>query len=245
VEALKIALVAVLFLAAYPGFAADSIVTARSSDYQADSRYGRFEIRASVSGPVDLTVEGTAVAAEVFTGSTLEQPAATYTQPIPRGFLRSFRLVSLGKAKAKLLEEPSRANGYKARIRIEGKAQLHLANIRLLWESDSRFRGTPLPVASATQDNSLTGRMKLVGRFSNDVELHLRGTEVLADGPFALQMLTLSQPFPAQSLTRLKKVGKVEIEEQPSAGNRYTATLRIRGVNPKGEDRTIEIVWTR
>ena len=224
--------------------AAESVLTARAADYSADSRFGRFEIRAEVQGTVDLTVDGTAVAAEVYTGSTFTGAAATYTQPLPRVPARGFRALSIGTAKVRLLEEPSRSNGFKARIRITNK-QLHLANIRLLWETDARFNGTALPVTPTEPDNALTGHMVLVGRFANEVELRVHGTQVLADGPFVLQTLRFSQPLPERALTKLGKRGKIEIVEPPNADNRWTATIRIGNVKPEGEDRKIELTWTR
>ena len=225
-------------------YAAESVLTARAADYSGDSRFGRFEIRAEAQGTIDLTIEGTSVVAEVYTGSKFTGAAATYTQPLPRVPLRGVRALSIGAAKVQVLEEPSRTNGYKARIRIVNK-QLKLANVRLLWEADTRFHGTPLTVNPGEPDNSLTGRMELVGRFANDVELRVRGTEVLADGPFVLQIVRFTQPLPAQKLMKFGKRGKVEIVEAPDGNNRYTATIRIRNVKPEAEDRKIELTWRR
>jgi len=223
---------------------AESVLTARAAEYSATSRFGRLEIRAEIEGTVDLTVDGTSVTAEVYTGSQFMGAAATYTQPVPRAPSRGFRVVSIGAAKVSLLEEPSRNNGYKARIRVVNK-QLHLANIRLLWETDTRFNGTVLAVTPGEPDNALQGHMELIGRFSNEVELHVRGMQVLADGPFVLQMLRFSQPLPEKKLTKFGKRGKVEIVEAPDGDNHWTATIRIRNVKPEGEDRTIELTWTR
>jgi hypothetical protein len=231
-------------LAVWGAQAAESVLTARAADFSANSRFGRFEIRAEVEGTVDLTLDGTRLVAEVFTGSKFIGAAATYTQPIPRAPFRSFRVVSIGAAKAKLVQEPAHSNGYQARVRISNKER-RLANIRLLWESDGRFRGTPVSVAPGERNNALEGRMELTGRFANEVELRLRGSQVEADGPFVLQQLKLTQPLPAQDLAKLKKEGKVEIVDKPSAENRYTATIRVRGVKPEGEDRTIVLIWSR
>jgi hypothetical protein len=224
--------------------AAETVLTARAADYSADARFGRFEIRAEAQGTVDLTIEGTSVVAEVYSGSEFTGAAATYTQPLPRVPLRGVRALSIGAAKVSVLEEPSRANGYRARIRIVNK-QLKLANIRLLWEADARFHGTALPVTPSEPDNAITGHMELVGRFANEVELRVRGTEVLADGPFVLQMVRFTQPLPAQKLTKFSKRGKVEIVEAPDANNGYTATIRIRKVKPEAEDRRIVLTWRR
>jgi hypothetical protein len=238
----------ILLVAALAGLisahAAETVLTARATDYSADSRFGRIEIRAEAQGTVDLTIEGTSVVAEVYSGSKFTGAAATYTQPLPRVPLRGVRARSIGAAKVTVLEEPSRTNGYKARLRIVNK-QLKLANVRLLWETDSRFHGTALPVAPAEPDNSITGRMELVGRFANDVELRIRGREVLADGPFVLQMVRFTQPLPMQKLMKFSKRGKVEIAEAPDENNGYTATIRIRNVKPEAEDRRIELNWRR
>ena len=122
---------------------------------------------------------------------------------------------------------------------------MKLANVRVLWETEARFNGTPLAVMPTPPDNAITGHMELVGRFFNDVELHVRGAEVQADGPFVLQTLRFTQPLPAQQLMKLSKRGRLEIVELPDADNHFTATIRVRGVKPEGEDRKIELIWKR
>ena len=224
--------------------AAESVLAARAPDYAADSRFGRLEIRGELQGTIDLTVDGTAVTAEVFTGTKFTGAAATYTQPLPRVAFRGIRAISIGTAKVTLIEEPSRANNYRARIRVVNK-QLHLANVRLLWETTAEFKGVALALTPGPQDNALVGRMEFVGRFTNEVELRVRGTQVLADGPFVLQMVRFTQPLPLQKIAKLSKQGKVEIVEPPDADNRYTATIRVRNVKPEGEDRKIQLIWTR
>jgi hypothetical protein len=227
-----------------PAYGAEAVLTARAPDYSAASRFGRFEVRAEAQGTIDLTVDGTSVTAEVYTGSKFTGAAAVYTQPVPRVPLRGVRAVSIGAAKVTLLEEPSRANGYRARLRVVNK-ELKLANVRLLWETDTRFNGTSITVAPSEPDNSIAGRMELTGRFANDVEFRVRGTEVMADGPFVLQLVRFTQPLPAQKLMKFAKRGKVEIVEPPDENNRYTATIRIRNVKPEAEDRKIELTWSR
>ena len=224
--------------------AAETVLTARAADYQPTSRFGRIEIRAEIEGTVDFTIDGTSVVAEVYTGSQFTGAAATYTEPLPHAMYRGIKVISIGAAKVKLLEEPNRLNGYKARVRVSNK-QRHLANVRVLWELDTRFNGTRLPTTPSEHDNALIGRMELVGRFANEVEFKVRGTEVQADGPFVLQTLHFTQPIPEQLLTKFSKRGDVEIVEPPGTGNRHTATIRVRSVKPEGEDRKIELEWKR
>jgi hypothetical protein len=227
-----------------PAYAAETILTARATDYQATSRIGRLEFRAELAGTIDLTVDGTSAVAEVYTGSTMRGAAVVYTQPLPHAELRGFRALAIGAAKVRVLEQPQRSNGYKARVRIESK-ETKLANVRLFWEKDGRFEGARLAVTPGEPDNAIEGRMELFGRFSNDVELRIRGNEVMADGPFVLHRLRFSQPMPKQALMKLSRQGKAEIVERPDGNNGYTASVRIGKVKPEGEDRTIVLVWRR
>jgi len=224
--------------------ATETVLSARAADYQPTSRFGRLEIRAEIEGTVDFTIDGTSVVAEVYTGSKFTGAAATYTEALPHTMYRGIKAISIGAAKVKLLEEPNRLNGYKARVRVSNK-QLHLANVRLLWELDTHFNGTRLVTTPSERDNALIGHMELVGRFANEVEFKVRGTEVQADGPFVLQTLRFTQPIPEQLLTKFEKHGDVEIVEPPGTENHHTATIRVRKVKPEGEDRKIELEWKR
>jgi hypothetical protein len=237
----RLALLASINVAAW---CAEALLTAHTVDYAPNSRFGRMEIRGELQGVVDLTISANNVAAEIFTGSRFEGAAVVYSQPLARVYLRDFRARAIGEAKVKVLEPPVPSNRYTAKIRIESK-QRHLANIRLYWESDTRFQGTPLRLQSNDFNNALTGHLTLVGRFAHVVELKIHGAQVLADGAFVQQQLTMTQPLPMQKLMKFRKHGKVEIVEPPGENNNFTATLRIGKVKPEAEDRLIELDWSR
>jgi hypothetical protein len=243
-----------LALAISTAWAAESLRTARAPDYQAESRFGRFDLRIRMSGTVDLTLSGTQAAAELYTGATLEPVAILYTQPVPRTPLRSTRAAlagSSGKVKVALTEPPRPSNGYTAKIRVAAGKPVD-AYVRLIWEAEPgsarRRLGSELRSSAsrpAQYDNAVDGYWELRGVFANDAEIRVRGDRVFADGPFVLEDFRFSQPLPAQPLPKLALKGKAKLIQSPSKENQFTATLRVSNPKPEGEALVLRIEWRR
>jgi hypothetical protein len=246
-------LLLVFLLLPLPAPAAENLPASRAADYQAESRFGRFEIRAKVSGTVDLMVSDTRVTAEVYTGATLEPVEIRYTQPVPHTALRDARALKAaasGTLKVTLTEPPGPSNAYTARIRLEAKKPVD-ADVRLVWESEPGSRRSfGMEIQSSANDpskydNAVGGWWELRGTFANDAEIRVRGDRVFADGPFVLESFRFSQPLPAQPLPKFSVKGKARITQHPSKENQFTVVLRVSNPKPAGEPMLIRLDWRR
>jgi hypothetical protein len=241
-------------LAALSLAAAENLRATRAPDYQAESRFGRFDLAVKVSGTVDVMLSGTQATAEVYTGGTLEPVEIQYTQPVPRAAFqntRAVRATSTGKVKVTLTEPPRPSNSYTAKIRIEAKKPAD-ALVRFVWEAEpgsaKRRFGAELQSAAndpAHYDNAVDGYWELRGTFANDAEIRVRGDRVFADGPFALESFRFSQPLPAQPLPKLAVKGKAKLIQPPSKENQFTALLRVSNPKPQGEALVLRLDWRR
>ncbi len=81
---------------------------------------GHFEFRVWIDGSVEVFVQGDRVRYQVLGGGPIRSPESGYSEPLPGASLRSLEVrVKEGRGTVRLLEEPSAANGYTARLRID------------------------------------------------------------------------------------------------------------------------------
>jgi hypothetical protein len=191
---------------------------------------GTFDVRVYVDGEVDLLVRGEDIASEVFTGRPIRDAGSEFSRPLPRAELTRIEVEKKdGRGKVELLEEPSRRNGYAARIRIEdrqgGEDRYH---VRIYWEGQESFtsrtnprerrfsiyrprRGNyPLPGTllsgggGGAYDNAIEGGFEFRGRVDGEVILYIRGdrlhAEVMQGRPVSVERLRFSQPLPDRVL---------------------------------------------
>ncbi len=95
----------------------------------------------------------------------------------------------------------------------------------------------------ASYNDSSSGLFEFRGRVDGEVLFRIRGDRVFADNtngrPAEVESFTFSQPLPAiavgeMSVEQRDGRGEVVLVEQPSAGNDFTATVRVS--DPKGGD---------
>jgi hypothetical protein len=101
------------------------------------------------------------------------------------------------------------------------------------------------------QDGYTTGRMRWFGRVDDEIYIYVQGstarTQVISGQPTLNERFTFTSPLPRQPLTvyvnRLRGRGRVEVFQQPSANNDFTAVIRIvdRGSGPT--DMEFELLW--
>ena len=99
-----------------------------------------------------------------------------------------------------------------------------------------------------------SGKFEFRGRIDGEVVFHIRGdvvaVEAIQGGPVRVERFQFSQPIPSQPLTsfQLRKRdgrGLVELLEQPSPDNGFTAVIRILDER-RGDDRYhFELNWRR
>lgn len=97
---------------------------------------GWFEFRVWIDGSVEAFVRGDRIRYEIVSGAPFQDPAISYSEPLPASGLRRIRLVKLeGRGEVRLAEEPSASNGWTARVRIDDPARGGAVyRVRLEWE---------------------------------------------------------------------------------------------------------------
>jgi hypothetical protein len=116
-----------------PVVAAAVISTAAASS---EAAAGSVEVTAQVDGTVDILVSGNQVRYDVRAGQPVMRESATFTGPMPSAAMSSVTVTKLGgRGNVSLFDQPSPANGFTARIRVEdprGGADTY--RVRLDWK---------------------------------------------------------------------------------------------------------------
>jgi hypothetical protein len=261
---------------------AQTIRARQGRDLDSRTISGTFDVRVYVDGQVDLKVRGAEIDSEVFTGRPIRDAGSEYSAPMPRTEFTRFQVDRVdGRGRVELLEEPSRRNGYTARIRVEdskgGEDRYH---IRISWETNQSFpqRANPrdprfstyrprrgfysLPGARLSSnanypsgyDNALDGRLEFRGRVDDEVILYVRRDEISSETirgrNVQVESFRFSQPLPDRvlrgfSMNQRDGRGAVELLEEPSRENGWTAVIRILD-DKSGDDRYhFDLNWRR
>lgn len=99
--------------------------------------------------------------------------------------------------------------------------------------------------------NAATGRMRWRGRVDDRVQIFVKGSDansrLITGAPVAGGQFNFTSPLPqrpvALSLRKLKGRGSVEIVQQPSRNNGFTAVIEIYDSKGGSEDYEFEITW--
>lgn len=100
-------------------------------------------------------------------------------------------------------------------------------------------------------DGRVTGRLRWFGRVDNEIYVYVREnevrTELIAGQPTLNERFTFTSPLPRRpvtvSVTRLRGRGQVEVFQQPSANNDFTAVVRVVDRAGGATDMEFELVW--
>ncbi|OYT71134.1 MAG: hypothetical protein CFK52_08900 [Chloracidobacterium sp. CP2_5A] len=100
-------------------------------------------------------------------------------------------------------------------------------------------------------DGRVTGRMRWLGRVDDEIYVYVRDsetrTELVSGQPTLNERFTFTSPLPRRPVTvsvnRLRGRGRVEVFQQPSANNDFTAVIRIVDRAGGATDMEFELVW--
>lgn len=180
---------------------------------------------------------------------------------------QKWRIVDLGNGEYGIVSRLGRAldlhafqndEGVKVQVWKENRA----ANQRFKFSrvtqgetySGGRTRGPvrPTPTPTPVPETPYTpGSLRWRGRVDMEILLEVRGNTVternVAGTPFNNGKFSFTAPMPARALQlRLRNIkvrGTVEIAEQPSAANNWTAVLRLRDTAGGAADYEFELSW--
>ena len=241
---------------------------------------GTFDVNVYVDGEVDLIIRGGEIGSEVFSGRPIRDAGSQYSSPLPRTEFSRFDVQRIdGRGKVELLEEPSRRNGYSARIRVEdrsgGEDRYH---VRITWEVPQSFsqRANPssrrfetyrgrrgsysLPgdrlstSGSSGFDNALDGRFEFRGRVDDEAIFYIRRDQATVEAVrgrrVEAERVQFSQPLPDRALRafQMRKRegrGNVELLEEPTRENGWTAVVRIIDDDSGADRYQFELLWRR
>ncbi len=97
----------------------------------------------------------------------------------------------------------------------------------------------------------VSGRMRWRGRVDDEIYVYARDndarTELISGQPTLNERFTFTSPLPRRPVTvrvnRLRGRGRVEVFQQPSASNDFTAVIRIVDRGSGATDMEFELVW--
>jgi len=109
--------------------------TASGSGGTAGGAEGYFDFQGRVDGTIDLWLRGNRVNVQVVSGDFLKQPRCVYSQTLPAQPAKFDLKQWEGRGDVRLLEAPSEANGWTARIRLsDPKSGDDLYRFTLSWQ---------------------------------------------------------------------------------------------------------------
>jgi hypothetical protein len=251
--------------------AAAEFTPKRSDSYDPEAKRGRFDLRFYVDGDVEFDVRGDVVTIRSTSGRAPRDDGSEYSQPVPCAKYRSFTAEKKdGRGTVTLLEEPSPANDFTARLRITdprgGEDRYH---VRLEWEWSERVApavataaqpAQPLPRSAETYTGwtqtaaEETGEAEFQGRVDGTTVFRIRGDRITAETtsgqPFQLRQFRLSRPLPASALRDIevrKREGRgaVVLIEKPWEGNGYEAVVQVSDPMSGEGDYWFLVQWRR
>ncbi len=97
----------------------------------------------------------------------------------------------------------------------------------------------------------VTGRMRWRGRVDDRTQIFVQGSsarpKVVSGSPVSNVQFSFTSPLPQRTLTvevrKTKGRGSVEVVQQPSRGNSYTAVIEIYDSKGGSEEYEFELVW--
>ncbi|MGQ9896368.1 MAG: hypothetical protein ACUVR8_02230 [Acidobacteriota bacterium] len=101
------------------------------------------------------------------------------------------------------------------------------------------------------RDEPITGRMRWFGRVDDEIYIYVQGssvrTQLISGQPTYNERFTFTSPLPRWPVTvqvnRRRGRGRVEIFQQPSANNDFTAVIRIVDRGSGATDMEFEMLW--
>jgi hypothetical protein len=162
-----------------------------------------------------------------------------------------------GRGHIELLEQPTQANGYAAKVRIVDQASGEGAyQFTLAWDGEntsvSGNSGLFGGLSSGSSSGSLSGARRIVwsGRVDGRVRLSIQGNRSWVDrisgGPVSGAQADFGSALPRNTGVQVRKVSgrdDVEVVEEPSSSNGYKLVIDIDDNDSGPGDYVIEVTW--
>ena len=217
---------------------------------QGGSAYGSGQLTWSgrVDNEIHLEIRGNRVTERRLSGQPTYNANYRFSSPLPQTNLNVSVEKRRGGGDVDVIQQPSSSNRYTAVIRIRDRdAGADDYQIEVLWDTGTRQGNHPGQGGGPHGP----GQMPWSGRVDDEIHLQIRGNRVterrLSGQPTYNANYRFSSQMPLTNLNvRVEKRrgrGDVDVIQQPSSSNRYTAVIRIRDRDGGADDYQIEVTW--
>lgn len=206
-----------------------------------------------ITGGADLYIRGRSVDPQGRTTGAVDRPRVSFRNPLPEAGQQVELEVRRGRGQVDIVEQPAADNEFSAIVRItppETEPELYVLDF--YWDATLADASRAAARNEAREAKARgRGEMSWTGSVDQEgiVEIQdkkatvrtVRGEPVFSAEP------RFSAPLPRQSVTvRLEAVkgrGRVDVTEQPSAANDYTARVRISDDADGAGQYSFRLVW--
>ena len=196
-----------------------------------------------VDNIVQLVLQGNNLRAQDLTNSGMQTTSQNMNGSLPRRQVTVTANKFGGRGTVRVAQQPNRSNGFTAIVEISdprGGADNYRVGIN--WESGGGF-GREEPYQS--------GRIEWRGRVDNMVNVFITGSsvtnETVAGSPLVGENFTINGSLAARpGSVRVRKLegrGTVQVIQQPSRDNDFTAIVRIFDDDGGPDNYRLEITW--
>ena len=217
-----------------------------------------------VDGSAVLIIQGDRVDVDNRTSGRVDQNNFRFVTPLQE-FAQSVEVeATRGQARVRVLEQPSRSNNYTAVVQVDARGRgVQPVALNFYWEDrrnsssrdgyrrDDQDRGYGYGTRSRSAEQAGNGFISWSGSVDGEVFVLVRGRQVLntaVRGRNVIdQRVDTNTPLPRRAVNvRLDNVqgrGQVELAEQPSPENNYTAKIRIIDPDPGSGSYSFALTW--
>jgi hypothetical protein len=208
----------------------------------AETEYFRW--RGEVDGIDDILIKGSQVKIEHIAEKPIQSQDHRFSAPLPFGEVELQLQVIHGRGSVRIMEQPSKRNGYTAVVRVDDQDQAgdDRYEFELSWSRED-----------LRESDVYESTFRWRGRVDVGCEIEIQGRrhKVTDGGGSGTQEkgATFSEPLPDSevpvSVEKRKGRGRVELIQTPDSRNDYTAVVKIEDRKGGSDDYEIELRWPR
>jgi hypothetical protein len=203
-----------------------------------------FRWHGEVDGIDDILIRGSQVKIEHISAKPIQSQDHRFSAPLPFGEVELTLQVISGRGSVRLMEQPSKRNGYTAVVRVDDQDNSgdDRYEFELSWSRED-----------LRESDVYQSTFRWRGRVDIGCEIEIQGRrhKVTDDGGSGTRekAATFSEPLPDTevpvSVEKRDGRGDVELIQTPDAGNDYTAVIKIEDTKGGADDYEIEVRWPR
>ena len=154
-----------------------------------------------------------------------------------------------GRGTVRVLEQPRPDNGYKLSVLIDDRqGGSGFYSLSFHWDTPRQMRPPPRRRSLGAGEQRLAWSGRVDGEVAIDCRREQCYPQVLRGAPVVRDRADFSRPLPQRevrvSLDEVDGRGEVELIDQPSELNNYTARVRIRDTQGGAGDYAFSLFWT-